>query len=248
MAFKTKTQSLWALIALLATLIIVPTAYALVGQENLDRNLRGRGFCNQRFNDNDTGASSQTLGSGGTVASTTLNAVTSISLAEGAFAGAPYAARLYVDIDDSGTDQALECDSVVVTGYDQYGKWVRETYLVPNETAVLGNQVFSKVTSATAVGCTAGAEAGDVFLIYVSNFIGIGSRVRSWREIESACIIDATDSTSRCAIGDNGGANDLQSAFSTTFQTIDFSVATLFGNVTAAGPDEFCLRVRPAGP
>lgn len=234
-------------IALLLGAVLSPaSSFALVGSRNLAPDVRARHVCLTGLAVRS--ASDTAEGINGVISSTTINSVAAPT--DSTIATMSYPAKLAIILDDdASTADTLTCTSVTLVGRDQWGKQQTETVSTISETAATSANVYSVLESFTGAGCAGASEAGDVIVIYESQEIGIGLDIRSYLDIESACLIDASDSNNqKCAYPSDGTSADLESAVDTSANSIDISTA-MFGassKVAAADGDSVCFTIRPS--
>lgn len=108
--------------------------------------------------------------------------------------GIVYPSRLQVVMIDVTTNDTLACTSVTILGRDQFGNAVSETVSTVNETAQTTNRAFASVSRISGVACGGGTEAGDYLRISTSFSLALPVKIRSYRDIQSACFVDASAS------------------------------------------------------
>ncbi len=189
-----------------------------------------------------------TTGTDGLIIAIELDGATPTDPAATDYAMMPFPAKVGVDIDDDAEASAVTC-TVVIQGVNQFGRHVAES-VSASETAVTTTHVYSRVTKADVTGCTNQA-VNDHLILYTSQEVGLGVKVRDASDVEQLCIADSSDSNKvKCASADNGTANDVASAIELSSSTIDLSTA-LFGDVLGtevaiAEGDMVCMTVRPS--
>lgn len=230
----------------LALVVLLPVkASALIGSRNLAPDVRARTVC---LGEHAVRAATDiSEGINGVLSAATINATAAPT--DTVIATMRHPAKLMVILDDdTNSADTLTCTSVALVGRDMWGKKVSETVSTITETASESSYVYSVLESVTGAGCAGANDANDVLVIYEGQEIGIGLDVDHYTDVESACLVDASDSNNvKCAYPNDASAADIESAVDTSANTIDLSVA-MFGassKVAAADGDTVCFRVRP---
>lgn len=240
------------LISLVLTLV-AGTAFGQVSDRHLSKSTRADRQC-VMYNV----AAGTVAGTDGTLYANTINGgVCQVGpcVATSTVGGLLYASSLLYGLTDANADDTLTCSSISISGYDQFGEVVVFTDTTVAETAEETPFVFSKVFRIAVSGCVGATDAGDVVHVRQGARIGLGRILRSWRDVESMCIRDASASNQTlCAFASDGSTADLESDVRLRFtqsgrKYADSSVLVseaLFGGskVAAADGDEICWRVR----
>ncbi len=248
---------------IVALLVLAPSlSFAKVGTRNLDEERKAERICMQLVvpvvgTDTTTGTDGiiATIGIG-TGETTPTSSTTDLPTF-------PYAAKITFDFEDDSSDSVHECDSIKVRGITQEGAHVTETVGTGaagsiDETGTDSTtNVFSQVTKIWGVGCSCDTGCvNDHLVAYLSLDVGVGMKINSYNDIESACIYDNSAKTGDpgvapvlCAAPDNGTAQDLSSTVNVSTNSILASTAqfgdTLGTEVAAADNDRLCITVRP---
>lgn len=195
-----------------------------------------------------------TAGQMGVLASGSINGPANPSFTEGVIYQPAYPSRIRAEFRDVTTADTLVCTTLNIWGIDQFGVPRKETMSV-NETAVAcpansqtagtncTRHVYAKLTNVTTAGCSGASEAGDELVLATSLEVGLTAKLHSkHRDIWKACIKDASDSNEvKCAQLNDGTAADVESAWDSSTNSLDFSTAMFAGSVAGADDDEACV-------
>lgn len=229
----------------LGLLLLTGVAEARIGSRNLDGDQRGKRICIPGIPV--ASGSDVTAGVNGVVWASTATTSADFDIAEASIGTFPHPAKLFVDLIDGSANDTLTLASIVFHGIDQFGNNIQETLTSVTETGATTTKVFSKVTRIVATTWADQTDATDYIQVTMSAKLGLTVHINSYVDVESACLVDASDSNNvKCAPVNDATAYDLQSIVSATSHTIDASVAA-FGatKVALADGDSICFLVRP---
>lgn len=235
------------IILTLSLLMLTGIAEARIGSRNLDGDQRGKRICVPGLPI--ASGSDVTKNVNGVVWASTSTLSANFDIAESAIGTIPHPALLFVDLIDGSANDTLTLASIVIHGIDQFGNNIQETLTTITESGATTTKVFSKVTRIVATTWADQTDATDYIQVTMSAKLGLTVHINSYQDVESACLVDASDSNNvKCAHVNDATAYDLQSAVSATNHTIDFSNA-MFGatssKVAVADGDSVCFVVRP---
>lgn len=150
----------------------------------------------------------------------------------------PYPGRLQFFVADKGDNAVMACTGGTVKGIDPFGTPVSETVTgsiddTPATAPVLTTNAYSDVISASFTGCTltSGTLDADQFVLAVSDWVFVGQKIRTPKQIHKICghdfDADPAINTSECF---NGYQINTEKTWSSIFHarsnTIDLK--TLF--------------------
>jgi hypothetical protein len=184
-----------------------------------------------------TSSAGCTIGVDGCLVSTTISGVAHIAVGSSSIAQLPYAARVRVDLFDSGSNGSIECDSVTIKGTDSKNySGAEETITSLTETGANSAKAWSKIASIAAAGCGGGGSS-DVFRVSMGEEeIGVPVFLSAATDVESLCYY-TSGSQYHCA---SSGWTIAASGYS-----VAFGSATWTGSGPApARGDTVLLRVR----
>lgn len=235
---------------ILAVLLLVPSlASAEIGWRNLEEDVKHQEFCLAGYPEIGTATTSESVtGLNGVIFDTSLNGVstpTSTAGASGSVASLLWPARLKVQILDAYPVATVSCTTITITGTDQHGKNISEE-VSGSETVQTTTKVFSNVTKISGTGCANGG-ANDELTVWPSQHLWVGADIRSYTDVEAACIADASDSSNvKCAKSNDGTDDDLQTNVDLEKDTVNVGATIFVGSSTtaAADGDDICIRTR----
>lgn len=213
-----------------------------VGVRNVVPELRTRSTTYQYdadMADATTGAGS-TIGVGGKVFTVAAAASYTVTTAS-SFIAPPHPCKLKVSFLDASADSTpggAAC-VIAVTGRNQFGTPISDTFSAVLEVPILGARVFEKVTSLISSGTCSAGNAGDFLIVGCDDSVGLPFKLDTSVGVQSFCRTNAAGTTTTCATA---------AAIATAFDADDESIDTTDLGTTSADGDIMVVRVRsPAG-